>query len=605
MKNFIKNLSGGKFAAVSLGALALGLSLFSPLDANAIKARPGIIEFTQPDGSVVPIRLHGDERSHFTTSENGILLLTNADGYLEYALKDENGNPKLSGVTVKPYAVTFGSGIQLFKGDEYAAIADKQMQNSNKGMKAPRQSDSVDKKYVYSTSAFPTEGAPHSIVVLVEYPDYRFSMDDPASYYEDFLNGNNFTKDNGTGSCRQYFVNNSNGIFQPTYDVYGPIRMQNNRRYYGAGNELHAPEMVVEAVQVLDPFVDFSKYDHNNDGYVDSIFIIYAHKGEADSGITETVWPHSWELEYANLFVEVDGVKVNTYGCSNEIDYRNKVNGIGAFVHEFCHVMGLPDLYHTTSYTDATPCDWSVLDSGPYNNDGRTPPNMSAFERYSLGWIKPEEILCSGDYQLENLADIYKAYMMTTEENTDEFYVLENRQLKGWDLYLPHHGMLVWHIDFNQAKWDANTVNNTTSHQNVKLVCADNITGISTLRGDAFPGPSNVTKLTSEPTSSPRLVSWANKPLNVTSIASIAENNSIISFTATATEDRKPHNAGIGYNISDTVNVWAEYGAIYTSEGSFPVYDISGRMIGNVSGASPLAVSNGIYIVAGKKIMVK
>ena len=51
--------------------------------------------------------------------------------------------------------------------------------------------------------------------------------------------------------------------------------------------------------------------------------------------------------------------------------------------------------------------------------------------------------------------------------------MLENRQKKGWDAYLPGHGMLITKVSYSQSKWDDNTVNNTRSSMGVDIVEAD------------------------------------------------------------------------------------------------------------------------------------
>ncbi len=65
--------------------------------AMAIPAKPGFIAYTQPDGSVVNIRIAGDEHGHMAYSESGKLLIE-VDGHLEYAAFDANGYPVASGV---------------------------------------------------------------------------------------------------------------------------------------------------------------------------------------------------------------------------------------------------------------------------------------------------------------------------------------------------------------------------------------------------------------------------------------------------------------------------------------------------------------------------
>ena len=613
----LKKFIGESYLSAFASIIVVGSIAFVSFDANAVKAKPGLVDYTLPDGKTVSVKLTGDERCHMISSPDGYLLLENEDGFLEYAVKDISGSPVLSGVKVKDHGpLTMDAGKPFYMAQDFLPYLEQQAAKTTRGsVKAVRQKASAgENKYVYSTCAFPTHGEPHSIVVLVEYSNVSFSMDDPWEYFNDFLNGDNFSGNGATGSCRQYFIDSSMGLFKPTYDLYGPVKLSNTQSYYGVngrygqGGDVNAHEMIIEAVNALDPIVNFADYDHNGDGYVDSIYVIYAGLGEADGGSANTVWPHSWELsEAAGYAVSVDGVKVDTYGCSNELSGRKPV-GIGTFVHEFGHVMGLPDLYNTSPsyyYDSSTPLDWSLMDSGSYNNDSRTPPYFSSFERYSLGWIEPEEILCSGNYELSNLGDTGQAFIMTTEENEDEFFIIENRQLSGWDKYIPFHGMLVWHIDFNQKAWDQNTPNNNPNHQYICLVRADNRPTDVTFANDPFPGMSgNYTAFTS--TTNPKLISWNKNLLNVTAIEDISEQGKKILFTATATEDRSDQKTGsVDIVGGGGMDVWTQSSYIHTSLNLCPVFDISGRRVGYASSDNPLQVAPGIYIAAGKKFMVR
>ena len=82
------------------------------------------------------------------------------------------------------------------------------------------------------------------------------------------------------GSARDWFVENSGGIFIPTFDVFGPIELSNTMEYYGsnnaAGMDRRGADMVIEACKMLDAEIDFSEYDRDGDGYVDNVYIFYA-----------------------------------------------------------------------------------------------------------------------------------------------------------------------------------------------------------------------------------------------------------------------------------------------------------------------------------------
>ena len=57
-----------------------------------VPAYQGVIERVQPNGDTVYVRLHGDERRHWMTLEDGkTLVKENKEGYICYAKQKKNG----------------------------------------------------------------------------------------------------------------------------------------------------------------------------------------------------------------------------------------------------------------------------------------------------------------------------------------------------------------------------------------------------------------------------------------------------------------------------------------------------------------------------------
>lgn len=367
---------------------------------------------------------------------------------------------------------------------------------------------------------FPTIGEEPFLVILVEFSNKGFAFANPLEEFDAMLNLPGYNRYNGNGSVADYFIDNSDGQFQPHFDVVGPVKMAHDYAYYGSGSDDSAAGlMVIEACRALDDSIDFSDYDLDGDGAVDNIYFYYAGKGEADGGDSGTIWPHSWNLADQGRELTLDGVSINAYACSPELDGESKPNGIGTFCHEFSHVLGLPDLY-SSSYSDALhPATWSLMASGNYNDDGRTPPGLSSYERLELNWLQPKELSYPLSVELQPLVNSNRACKIATERN-NEYFLLENRQLISWDSSLPGHGMLIWHIDYNPNIWDRNVVNQTASHQYVDIVEANNATSHNQDSGFTFPGSKGVTSFTSE--TSPALKSWSGQSIDVP-ITSITE----------------------------------------------------------------------------------
>jgi hypothetical protein len=193
----------------------------------------------------------------------------------------------------------------------------------------------------------------------------------------------------------------------------------------------------------------------------------------------------------------VQGINVKSYFVGNEllqayklqdgapVPTRANIDGMGVFVHEFGHALGLPDFYYTGSNavlaeTLQTPHYWSVMDYGQYAYDGYRPMGMSAYERAMLGWLKYSELTTAGIYNLstfDSSSDAPCAYKITSNNNGCEFYFLEYRTPSRW---YPSHmgeGMLITHIDYSANAWSMNQVNNDPNRQRYQVVAADNERG--------------------------------------------------------------------------------------------------------------------------------
>lgn len=481
-------------------------------------AMRGIRTVSQPDGSKLEIIVEGDEHFHYTATPSGLLLTKDSDGFYRLARLEADGAITSTGIFPSDakalLAATPVSELDLGK------IRARRMLKRN----APQSGIGM------SSSTYPTTGHPKGLVILVEYSDVKFNSSYNAqAYFNGLINGEHFTDFGATGSAYQYFNEQSGGKFVPSFDVLGPVTLPNKQAYYGKndryGEDQHPEQMVVQAIESLDSTVDFSIYDTDGDGIIDNVYVFYAGQGEADYGDDDTVWPHAWDVRNAGINKKVDGVYIGHYACSNEWSEKAP-DGLGTFIHEFSHVMGLPDLYDTVNASaDYTPSDFSVLDYGPYLNDSRTPPNYGAYEKNALGWFEP--IILDGPMSVELRAISSGDFALIPTDNVNEFFLLENRQLTGWDAYIPASGMLIWHIDYNKKVFDDNEVNNTKNHQRVDIVEANEKVSYKYASGFTFPGTTGKTEFT--PTSSPALKNWAGKGIDLP-ITNISDNGMLVTF---------------------------------------------------------------------------
>lgn len=527
------------FTLAAMAALAL--------PAFSRPATPELLRHTNPDGSVVEYYLNGDEKFHYLTDASRSTILELKNDALTPMIR--NGQ-KL---------ILNNANIQLLKSEtpEQQPIVSVSAGKQNR-MAALNTS---------GRTTYPTKGNIRGCVILLEYPDTPFSMDDPVDQFSRLCNEKGYSDFGSQGSAKDYFEACSFGQFSPTFDVYGPVKLKHEAKWYvGADDEtlhgyLHNARFgaaIQEALLELDETVDFSVYDYDNDNIIDNIFFFYSGYGQADTNDVFTVWPHQSDyLAYTNIYSDtiglerlyVDGKEMRTYACSCELNgskaipanKRPYVDGIGAFCHEYGHVLGLPDLYDVLHSGTKEPGKYSVMDSGSYNALSTCPPLYSAYERWVCNWLEYEELtepqevtLYAQSHENANAARIRQN--RPPNRYWPEYYIFECRNNEGWDKTLPSHGMLIWRINYDAAAWKDNRVN-VNGNPHVELIAP-------AARAE-FGWPGEETPVTYITSSTGQLYSTSlKKPLDVT-----------ISNITYDYDDDEAYKVTFGYNLFNVNNL--------------------------------------------------
>ena len=477
---------------------------------------------------------------------------------------------------------------------------------------------------LHSTAPLTSTGSPKIPVILVQFQDMRFISGLPEGdsckseadelivndYFTKYANGlgdGGYYRGHGSrGAITEYFRDQSDGQFTPEFTVVGPVTLSNGYAYYGKNNsngkDSNTSAFYKEAIQkAQEKNVDWTVFDNDKNGSVDMAFFVFAGAGENGDDDENTIWPH--ELPSGGT---IGGVKYGCYACCNET-YKNKADGIGVFIHELSHALGLPDFYDYNY--EAYGLDyWDIMDSGCYCQNGYAPCGYSTYEKDFMGWQslitldmdQPQHLT------LQPVSLGGNGYKMMNPENANEYYIIENRQNKRWDAYIGRgtndntcHGLLVSHINYTQSAWTGNRLNTCSQEtQRYTIVPADedlysymNVNDSITYRlfmisaaSDPFPGLLDVTALESNKqpvyTTTGETPGELNQPLR-----NIKENEDGSIELDYCPRGVNPPSTGLVEISTETPDV--------------TVYDLQGRKM------QQKVLPAGIYIINHRKVLVK
>ncbi|WP_288146104.1 M6 family metalloprotease domain-containing protein [Xylanibacter caecicola] len=583
---------------------------------RAAKAHSLPVTVTQSDGTQLTAICHGDEDFHYYTTVDGVILHQIGTSFYIAAI-DEKGERMSTG--------------QLAHNKEMRSTVETRLIEKQNREMFYKKADVLKKKARVmrepiqgGTRLFPHTGKPRTLVILAEFSDTPFKINSPKEAFNEYLNAEGELKDYGNfnhknyGSVRKYFKDMSFGQFEPQFDVYGPVKLDNPLAYYGEDTNNRTDRMdrlIPDVCKAADGLVDFSDYDADGDGYVDLIYIIYAGYAQSITGnSSDCIWPKSGSGSFSGTY---DNKKIYRYGVSNELsdtpakDYT-RINGIGLFCHEFSHTMGMPDLYATNKVCQNADNQqleyWSIMDGGTYTANGRVPTAYTAWEREAFGWFEIGTLENKGSVSLSTIDNGGKAYriMNDNDKTGNEYLIVQNIQKEGWNSQQLGHGMLVFHVDYDANAFNIsyNSVNNTLGHPRMTIIPADgrlmtqaSATAEATkdvsaatlyktsMEADPFPGTKNVTSLTDEAPVKPLV--YTSQPLNKP-LLNIKENTETGVVTFDFIEAGDP--TGIDKpTVSEQKDIDKR------------IFSVDGRYVGTDNNG----LKKGIYIRNGKKIVVR
>lgn len=413
----------------------------------------------------------------------------------------------MTGRTIKPIVIAFMAMVFTLSAAAQAVADNYPMQ----GRRGTHRTDWVSRRAAKAQDRGPGgnyfKGEKHQLVVLASFANNPFLGDSAATIaqWDKILNTKDLDEEPFFGSVRDYFYDQSYGQFSMICDLQF-VRVDSCRRYRSTITDDENSQFLVRDViaSLKQRDIDWDLYDWNGDGYVNQLLIIYAGQGSAYGGMGpsyDAIWPHQWWLSerqkpgQPGVYCDPDTVRyqdkdyiLDAYCAVQELARDSTYGSFGTLCHEYTHCFGFPDFYN---YNGRVIGDWDIMDSGNYSKNGFCPTGYSAHERWIMGWLTPIELTTPFRVtEMPALSDQPEAYLIRNAAHPDEFYLLENRQKKGWDASLPGSGLVVFHVDYDPYIWLMGEANGD-SQQHYVIIPANNRTSVYSASGWAYPYNTN------------------------------------------------------------------------------------------------------------------
>lgn len=393
-------------------------------------------------------------------------------------------------------------------------------------------------KQVYDKSTF--DG--RTIQELLKAYEYPVGLLDEGNYNVlvvpvEFKSGNKYTKsqidkleksfngtslDTGWQSVKTYYQISSYNKLNMTFDIQSPVTLSNTAKYYESySKDLYWDDgdtstkdgsmlILEEVLKQLESELDLTKYDNDNDGVIDGVYLIYNYDIDYDSN-DSFYWAYvSWYEVPED--VKFDGLYPYYYlfasyyfteeDAENGYEYSGIIRGLKinsvTYIHETGHMLSLDDYYDYYPDKGANEglggsdmMDYNVGDHGSYS-------------KILMGWVTPQIVTESKEITIKSFEETGDVILIPLKFNNSymsEYLLIDLYTCTGLnklhgDLTLLYgtslYGVRIYHVssdvddpytgDFSSfTKYN----NSTTNISLIKLIEADGETHFSSNEGFA------------------------------------------------------------------------------------------------------------------------
>lgn len=432
------------------------LALFFLLSAGMIAAPYSgeIFQFKQPDGTLVEVKLYGDEFYIRGEGLNGYTVIRDEKtNWICYAQLSGTGTALLStgihyeGNQQNP--ATLKTDLQLPLHLDISETAVNEERERNRALLYP---DRASNRTTDEAPSMPPTGKVKGLAIIVDFSDQPAALD--ISEFEELLNGDNYTKYGNNGSVKEYFKDITGSVIEYQNIVYGWYRAPKTFAEYDAmAYAAGAQEILGLALNwIKSKGFDFSTLTITN-GRIRAINLMY-------TGIPPTWSKGMWHHKGSYTKFSANGVTSGDYNCSP----ANKPLQLGVIVHENGHMVGeWPDTYkyNSNTGTDGLGAFDVMCAIGNYYN----PVYPNPYFLSKNGYGKTIDVTKTGAIVDDKANDLI-FYKYVNPNNSKEFFMMQARMKTGRGTGYPDQGVTIWRI---------NTAgdNQTTNHM-VYLVHANN-----------------------------------------------------------------------------------------------------------------------------------
>ena len=167
---------------------------------HAIPAKPGLWRvLTLKDGTEVRAQLTGYEFCHYWRTDDGRNFVKSGEAFIE--------------------------------------VPEVTMSHRAQSRRAARRASAMTRRTAIGERTH-FIGKKKGLVILAEFKDVSFKTANDQEKYNKILNEEGYTTREGfEGSVADYFKAQSGGQFEVEFDVFGPVQLANNQKYYGQNDE--------------------------------------------------------------------------------------------------------------------------------------------------------------------------------------------------------------------------------------------------------------------------------------------------------------------------------------------------------------------------------